>query len=256
MAFSSLEGRPSAINFEHSVELQANNPIFILFNLKYNFNNPSFIHFDHRTGSRLLTSESLWTVWTHSVTKYSAMLRYWNHISMVLLMWLLALVANAMVMLANVSPAPVSFLHSSFVKSQGLILIYFNLVVFLAMQVWRANALVYANASISPMDPTVRNACHSTMMHHGDVPHRRMCMNANVSWKRYYFIHICILLLIWGWCQWKIVSQSITSSSRSTEKSPIVHQSTRYLTFHSENSCMECIYIYIEFSMILSIRSW
>lgn len=39
----------------------------------------------------------------------------------------------------------------------------------------------FASVSISPMVKTVKNVCHSTMMHHGDEPHQKMYTNVNVS---------------------------------------------------------------------------
>lgn len=39
----------------------------------------------------------------------------------------------------------------------------------------------YVNANIIPMGQIVKNVYLFIMMHHGDEPHRRMFMSANVS---------------------------------------------------------------------------
>lgn len=64
---------------------------------------------DSRTGSPPLISKSPWTVWTPSVTKFLATHKYWNRISMELLMWPLVPDANVTVIPANVLPALVRF---------------------------------------------------------------------------------------------------------------------------------------------------
>lgn len=69
----------------------------------------------------------------------------------------------------------------------------------------------FASASISPMVKTVKSVCHSTMMHHGDEPHRKMYTSVNVSETVLIF---CIFILF---SLWVVIVSCLVSAAQCIE---------------------------------------
>lgn len=122
VAFSSLEGRPSAINFEHSLELQVNRH-WLFHPVRSPHISYAFI-FLYRIGSQRLTSRSHWIAWIRSVTKCSATLKYWNHTFMPLLTLPLVHGVNVTGMPVNVWRAPVNIFFGWKMKLEAAVLTF------------------------------------------------------------------------------------------------------------------------------------
>lgn len=86
-----------------------------------------YLFFVYRIGSQQPIFELHLIDWTRSVTKFSAIHKYWNRISMPWPMLLLVLVANVMDTQANVYKARVMIINSFYFLEMKLIFFFFKL---------------------------------------------------------------------------------------------------------------------------------